>query len=162
MNPTIKESLWKQFGASIDMLENALMACPDELWDTDTKFWHITYHTLFFLDYYLTDEPLNFSPPAPFTMSEMEGEFPERAYTKDELLNYLNYGRQKCRALIANLTEESALKRFVDDLADDPTIEILLYNLRHVQHHVGQLNLLLRQGINDAPDWVGQAADPLS
>lgn len=30
----MKEALWQQFGASIDMLENALLACPDELWDT--------------------------------------------------------------------------------------------------------------------------------
>ena len=35
-------------------------------------------------------------------------------------------------------------------------LEILLYNMRHVQHHVAQLNLLLRQDINDAPTWVTQ------
>ncbi|HMQ47415.1 MAG TPA: DinB family protein [Saprospiraceae bacterium] len=161
MNQVVKESLWKQFGASLDMLENALIACPDALWDTETKFWHIAYHTLFFLDYYLSDEPLSFSPPAPFTMAEFEGRLPERVYSKEELLDYLQHGRQKCRTLIAGLTEAGALKRFVDDIADDPTIEIILYNLRHVQHHVGQLNLLLRQGTNDAPEWVGQAGEGL-
>jgi uncharacterized damage-inducible protein DinB len=40
-------------------------------------------------------------------------------------------------------------------------IEILLYNMRHVQHHAAQLNLLLRQVINDAPGWVYQAEDKL-
>lgn len=24
---------WTQFGASIDMLENAIVACPDEIWE---------------------------------------------------------------------------------------------------------------------------------
>jgi uncharacterized damage-inducible protein DinB len=38
-------------------------------------------------------------------------------------------------------------------------IEILLYNMRHVQHHAAQLNLLLRQAINDAPVWVSKAKD---
>ncbi|HCI80283.1 MAG TPA: DinB family protein, partial [Ktedonobacter sp.] len=27
-----KTALWQQFGATIDMLENALLACPDTLW----------------------------------------------------------------------------------------------------------------------------------
>ena len=40
-------------------------------------------------------------------------------------------------------------------------IEILLYNMRHVQHHAAQLNLLLRQAINDAPEWVYEAQDKL-
>lgn len=29
--------------------------------------------------------------------------------------------------------------------------------MRHVQHHTAQLNLLLRQEINDAPKWVSVA-----
>jgi uncharacterized damage-inducible protein DinB len=41
------------------------------------------------------------------------------------------------------------------------TLEILLYNMRHVQHHAAQLNLLLRQEINKAPDWVSQAEDDM-
>lgn len=35
-----KESIWKQFVASIDMLENAIAICPDELWDTGKNFWY--------------------------------------------------------------------------------------------------------------------------
>ena len=47
--------LWGQFGAAIDMLENAIMACPDGLWsDPSTPgvagFWYVAYHTLFYLD----------------------------------------------------------------------------------------------------------------
>ena len=32
--------------------------------------------------------------------------------------------------------------------------ELLLYNLRHVQHHAGQLNLMLRQETDAAPGRV--------
>jgi hypothetical protein len=32
MNSTWKTIIWQQFGAAIDMLDNALRACPDELW----------------------------------------------------------------------------------------------------------------------------------
>jgi hypothetical protein len=32
MNNTLKTIAWQQFGAGIDMLSNALRACPGELW----------------------------------------------------------------------------------------------------------------------------------
>jgi hypothetical protein len=63
MDNLLKEAVWKQFGASIDMLENAITLCPIEFWDTDKKFWYNAYHCLFYLDYYLTLEPEKFSPP---------------------------------------------------------------------------------------------------
>jgi len=85
-----------------------------------------------------------------------DGAYPDRIYTKDELLNYLEFGRRKCFDLITNLTDENAAKRFVNDYRNYNRLEIILYNMRHVQHHVGQLNLLLRQNINDAPKWVSQ------
>jgi len=53
MNIAWKNIIWRQFGASIDMLENALLACPDELWGDRSQrpeFWYVVYHTLFFLD----------------------------------------------------------------------------------------------------------------
>ena len=56
--------LWKQFGAAIDMLDNALVACPDALWrqpvwhdpsvpSQRVEFWYVAYHALFWLDLYL-------------------------------------------------------------------------------------------------------------
>jgi uncharacterized damage-inducible protein DinB len=34
---------------------------------------------------------------------------------------------------------------------------MLLYNLRHLQHHVAQLNLMMRQTASKAPGWVAKA-----
>ena len=158
MDSLLKEILWKQFGAAIDMLENALVACPDELWNTASKFWYNAYHTLFYLDYYLTEEPEKFLPPSPFTLSEFDpaGIMPERVYSKEELLVYLRFCRDKCHDLIEGLTDEDATMRWVNEYKNYSIPEILLYNMRHVQHHAAQLNLLLRQGINSAPKWVSQ------
>ncbi len=160
MDIILKESIWKQFGASIDMLENAITLCPIEHWDTDRKFWYNAYHCLFFLDYYLTMEPKNFSPPSPFTLSEFGDEMPDRVYTKKELLDYLQSSRNKCHQLIASLTKEKLIERWVNvsGTMNYSVLEILLYNMRHVQHHAAQLNLLLRQGINNAPGWVARTS----
>lgn len=153
----MKEILWQQFGASIDMLENAIVACSDELWDTPSQFWYNAYHTLFYLDYYSSEQPDGFMPPAPFTLSEFDADgFPDRVYSKDELLKYLAHGRQKSHDLLAGFTEEKAAARFQNDRRDYSMLEIILYNMRHVQHHAAQLNLLLRQGMNDAPKWVSR------
>jgi hypothetical protein len=159
MNQSIKETLWRQFGASIDMLENAIQFCPAEQWDTKNKFWYISYHCLFWLDYYLTLEPDQFSPPSPFTLSEFnpDGEMPDRVYSKEELLSYLEHGRNKCYHLIKSITEDIAASRWKNEYKDYSVLEILLYNMRHVQHHSAQLNLLLRQEIDKAPKWVSIA-----
>ncbi|BFP42551.1 hypothetical protein FGF1_33960 [Flavobacteriaceae bacterium GF1] len=52
------------------------------------------------------------------------------------------------------MTDKIATSRWKNDYKDYPVLEILLYNMRHVQHHAAQLNLLLRQEINDSPKWV--------
>lgn len=102
MDATMKTIIWKQFGASIDMLENAIRACPETLWgDRSQKpeFWYIAFHTLFYIDLYLSESAAGFAPPAPFTLDEMDerGLLPERVYTKEELQGYLEHGREKCR-----------------------------------------------------------------
>jgi hypothetical protein len=159
MIDSLKEMLWRQFGASVDMLKNAIAFCPENCWDTENKFWYNAYHCLFFLDYYLTPDPVNFAPPAPFSLSEFEDRMPERTYTKEELLIYLQFCRKKCHNLITGITEESAKRNWTNEsqTMSYNLIEILLYNMRHVQHHAAQLNLLLRQQINDAPEWIYEA-----
>lgn len=141
------------------MLENAIKACPEELWGDRTQkpeFWYLVYHTLFWLDFYLTDSPDNYDPLKPFTLSELdpEGLFPEIVYTRVELLNYLEHGRNKCKQTIENLTDEKAMHHYKFGSVEMSFGELLLYNMRHVQHGVGQLNLILRQKTNSAPGWV--------
>lgn len=154
--------VWNQFGAAIDMLENALEQCPDALWGDRTQepeFWYVVYHALFFLDLYLSDTMEGFAPPAPFTMCEMDpaGVLPDRVYSKDELRSYLEHGRAKCRAAIRALTDESMREPRRFGSIEGSVLELLLYNMRHVQHHVGQLNLILRQQTDSAPPWVRKA-----
>ena len=162
MDSTWKSITWRQFGAAIDMLENAIVACPDKVWGKRPgfwEFWYLAYHTLFFLDYYLSDPAEKFSPPTPFGLEELDpaGVLPPRVYTKAELTTYLEHGRAKCRAKIAALTEEKAHQHCGFERRDMTAAELLVYTMRHVQHHAAQLNLILRQKINSAPSWVGRA-----
>jgi len=158
-NNFVREIIWSQFGASNEMLENAINFCPEELWSSrksKPEFRYLVYHTLFWLDFYLTDTPDKFKPTKPFTLSELdpEGLLPERVYSKTELLDYLEHGRKKDRQIIENLTDEKATKHYKYGSVEMSFGELLLYNMRHVQHSVGQLNLLLRQKTDFASKWV--------
>jgi len=166
MDAAMKSILWQQFGAAVDMLEGALRHCPDNLLSDRAKqpeFWYIAYHTLFYLDLYLSDAQEGFAPPSPFTLSEMDpaGPMPPRVYTREELQAYLDHGRRKARAAIAALTDETARVSRKFGSIEGTFLERLLYNMRHVQHHAAQLNLILRQRIDSAPRWVAKARVPL-
>lgn len=86
---------------------------------------------------------------------------PERVYTQSELLAYLDYGRQKARQVIVDLTDEGASQRLSFGRHEFSALEILLYNLRHVQHHAAQLHLILRQVTDSTPGWTARAEIPL-
>jgi hypothetical protein len=167
MDAMWRESLWRQFGAAIDMLESALRACPEELWSARlwggdrpelSEFWYVGYNTLFWLDLYLYGSVEGFVPPAPFTLDELDpaGLVPERRYTKDELLSYLDHGRRKCHAMIEALTDEKARRPGKVAWGEVPYAELLLDNMRHVQEHAAQLNLYLGQRLGADAGWVSQ------
>ena len=177
METTLRTALWQQFGATIDMLENALLACPDTLWygrlwgdPSDPSlppgfaaFWYITYHTLFWLDLYLTGKTEGFAPPAHFRNPfDPKSAFPTQPYTRDELHTYLKHLRQKCQSTITELSDEQALQPFHFPWdSENPLsyVELQLYTMRHVQEHAAQLSLFLGQhGVPDeALDWVARA-----
>src|SRR5436190_18885838 len=147
----VKTVLASQYGAALDMLENAIRACPDTLWDDGAapvaqQFWYLAFHTLWWHDYYFAANEAAHAPPEPFTMDEMDpaGIYPANAYTCEQLLAFLEHGRGRCRARLGALTDTEAAAPCGFDRRDMSALELFLYNLRHVQHHAAQLNLLLR------------------
>jgi hypothetical protein len=163
MTPAWRPALEHQFAAALDMLENAIRACPGAAWDdaslpVSQRFWYLAYHTLFWLDYYLAEREDEFAPPSPYTLGETDpaGVYPEHAYAPSQLLGYLEHGRERLRRVLASLTEARAAEPCGFSRCEMSVLELQLYSLRHVQHHAAQLNLLLRQRTNSAPGWVGK------
>jgi hypothetical protein len=166
------EMLWRQFGAAIDMLRDALRDCPDELWEERlwadrpdqwvaagfSAFWYLGYHTLFWLDLYLTGAEEGFAPPAPFDLVEMEpGEVLPRTYTREELLRYLETCRRRCQETIDALSAEQATQLCRFAWGELPFAELQLYNLRHVQEHAAQLLMFLGQQAGKSASWASGA-----
>ena len=171
MDNSWQTAVAQQFGAAIDMLEKVLVACPDELWRVrlwddpqlprSAEFWYVVYHTLFWLDLYLSGSVEGFMPPAPFTLDELDpaGIIPERAFSRDELQTYLAHGREKCRSTLSGLTDERAQQRCAFPWGELTFAALLLDNMRHVQEHVAQLNMILGQKIGWSPGWITNAGE---
>ncbi|MGE0553632.1 MAG: DinB family protein [Gemmatimonadales bacterium] len=153
------EATWRQLDAAIEMLANAIRACPASLWaepGRGLEFWRLAYHTIFALDYYVAELPEAYRPPAPFTLDESDPDAaPDRAYAPAELLDYLEQARGRGRARLAAMTPDQVGAPSPPPRIELTAAELLLYSLRHVQHGAAQLNLLLRQATGEAaPVWV--------
>lgn len=163
--------IWQQFGAAIDMLGDALHACPHELWryqmweDPDDgqeygELWFVVYHTLYWVDLFLTGTREGFTPPERFQLYAKgpDGRLPKTPYTKEDLQAYLAECRQKCQTAFEGLTDESAQAPCdIPWMKDITFLELQLYSMRHVQEHAAQLNLILGQATDFASDWVPRA-----
>jgi DinB superfamily len=122
-NPYV-ESMASNFEQALRLMEAALTDCPDELWETDlwpdeaptgptphgglhgSAPWFLAYHALLTLDYDLTAEFEPWEPPQPF--DENTYAFPDRMFTRAELLGYSNYCRERARQTLDALTEDAA------------------------------------------------------
>jgi hypothetical protein len=168
MDTSLKTSIWQQFGAAVDTLDDAINLCPDPLWtavlwpDSDDprygQFWFLAYHTLFWLDLFLTGSQEGFKPPAPF----IRGALPEKPYTKAEVLTYLKQCRQKSKAAIEALTNEKAYQVCKFEWMEPTFLELQLYSMRHIQEHAAQLNFFLGQNGVSGQDWIPKARDNAS
>lgn len=177
MTNHFQTTLWKNFAAVIDMLDNIIAICPDELWEKDVQVYYMSYHVTIFLDYYLTSPVKDFTPLLPYTLRDpvhlpdgaVDDVLPSRFYSRDEVRNALATVREKGKQLVFFSPAEKLTERWIKDdeielhglcpslVVKYSLLEILFYNFRHIQHHVGQLNLLLRQRANVAADWIALA-----
>lgn len=124
-NPFV-QSMAANFGQALRLMEAALTDCPADLWETDlwpdeaptgptsqgglhgSAPWFLGYHTLLTLDYDLSAEFEPWEPPRPF--DENTFAFPNRVFTKVELLGYIDYCSSRVRQTLDALTEEKAAR----------------------------------------------------
>jgi hypothetical protein len=116
----------RNFDEALRLMEAALTDCPDTLWERDlwpeeaptspssygglhgSAPWFLAYHSLFTLDYDLTGEFEPWQPPLPFNDNTFA--FPNRAFTRPELLDYLVYCGARARRTLDDHFEELAAR----------------------------------------------------
>jgi hypothetical protein len=158
--------LKSQYHAALDMLRQAVILCPDDLWsggEHPNAYWHVAYHALFITHMYLQKGFETFRPwehhrdtyqfLGPVPGNPQLGPKIEDPFSQAQVLEYLVL----CEAEI-----DGAVDRL--DLAAQESgfpwykmskLEHQLVNLRHLQHHTAQLADRLRRSAGQGVGWVG-------
>jgi len=163
---SMKPILKSQYRAALAMLEQAIDRCPETLWcvpDSPNPFWHVAYHALFCTHMYLQVDHDSFRP---WEHHREEYQFlgvvpwePERRpaigepYSKAQVLEYLRFCESILDAALDKLNLESPESGF--SWYKMSKMEHQFVNLRHLQHHAGQLADRLRQNAGIGINWVG-------
>jgi hypothetical protein len=164
----MKKVIVSQYKASLNMLKEVIMKCPAGLWENneyENEYWRIVYHTLFYTALYLSPRPEEFKPwkehkadynnlgtrtydNRPIVMDEV--------YTKSGILEYLRSIFNNCRDSVNNtsLDEQSGF-----GWLPMSKLELHFYNIRHIQHHNGQLIERLHQNGIKGIKWEAMGRD---
>ena len=153
----VKHMLKGQLEAALCMLNDCIRKCPAEHWDgkiANDSYRQISYHTLFYLDYYLSVSE------AAFTLRELHQRGGDERSTavsaglsRDESLAYVEFCHRKGLDALAAETQQSLQGPSGFARLPFSRGELYLYNIRHVQHHTGQLSAYLRKVIEDGERW---------
>ena len=166
----IKAIIASQYLAALEMLEQAVLKCPESLWNSSedkAKFWHVAYHALFYTHLYLQNTHQDFTPWHKHreNYNYMGGRLPwpphtplatDDPYDKASILEYLAFCQQQVQDRVPAL-DLDALSGF--DWLPFGKLELQIYTIRHLQQHAGELmeRLGARTGIE--VDWVGTKYD---
>ena len=164
MTDYVTQMLSRQFEAALCMLNHCIQACPPQHWEgriANDTFRQIAYHTLFYVDFYLSPSDAAFQLR---DLHQRGGD--ERGPTlspglgQDETLAYAAICRQKLAESLSAETAESLAGPC--GIANRPLSrgELYIYNIRHMQHHAGQMSAYLRRLDGPRPDpktfpWIG-------
>ena len=166
---TTKKIIKSQYLAALEMLAQAISHCPQELWadpEDKNQFWNVAYHALFYTHLYLQKAEEDFQPwekhieglhsfdPLPDSaLGGAENRFP---FSKEDLLAYLDFCRQVVRDRVAatNLEADSGFSWIPFN-----KLQLQFYNIRHIQHHTGELYERLGTRADIEVRWVGMALD---
>jgi DinB superfamily len=152
--------------AALAMLQETVQRCPPSLWDDPqdrNAFWRVAFHTLFYTHLYIQQEEPDYRPWAkhrgeaqyfgPIFFEGNREPVLAEPYTQAEILEYLDFCRDQ-------ITELTPLLDYAGPSGFEwiplSKLELQFYNIRHIQHHTGELfeRLGTRAKVDDLR-WVG-------
>jgi len=161
----VKPVIISQYKAALKMLMNVITKCPDGLWDDssyESPYWRIVYHALFYAAFYTSQGPETFIPWEKHkenynflgNIGPDGGTFTiENSYSKAELMDYAETVFKGIEPAVIKLNDDEKCAFYWLPIS---TMELQLYNIRHLQHHTGQLVERLHQNGIKGINWVGR------
>jgi hypothetical protein len=166
LRPIIKS----QLHASLAMLKDAIEQCPDEVWLDErfgNRYWQIAYHVLYYAHLYLHVDTHGVQrwPWHQARVQHPSGLLNAHAKVDASLPVFADpYSRAQALEVwaICDGMVDAAIDSFDLDAAECGfpwyrmgKLEHQFVNIRHIQHHTGQLTDRLRAAADIGVPWVG-------
>lgn len=164
-----KELVAHQYEAALVTLGLCIEACPEGAWDAavaNRPFCQVAFHTLFFADYYLSENEAAQREQAFHReradifrdYEELKPGEPQLLYERRDVNSYLAHCLNKAARVVGAETEASLAAPCGFPRKDFTRAEVHVYNIRHIQHHAAQLSLRLRLDFGTDIRWVRSGA----
>jgi hypothetical protein len=148
------------------MHRSVIEAYPEPAWVDEThrnRSWNLSYHALFYTHLYASRSEEAFAPWGKGRPNlQYMGRLPYPPHTDFELgtpyakAEMVEYATLVERTLMQTLPGEDLGAESGFDWLPFRRFELHLYNLRHLQHHTGQLSDRLQSATGAGVRWVGQ------
>ena len=166
MDTLVRTVIAGQYGAALKMLLDALDRAGPDAWLAPVgrfPFWHVGYHVLFVTDLYLSPDESAFRRQ-PFHREDYDelgtpAGAPDKVVVTDQpydpptLVAYADTCRAKAKQSLESESDATLAGPSGFSRLRFTRLELHLYNIRHVQHHVGQLTAALRRSGGDVVRW---------
>ncbi len=158
-----RAAIRSQYRAALAMLEKAVAACPDPMWNDPAdrnRFWRVAYHATFFTHLYLSSSLREFVPwkveLARLRLQDLAREVDVQPCSREDILAYVAFVRGLVDEQVPSL-DLGAASGF--DWLKCDKLELQLYNIRHLQHHTGELMERLGARARVEVEWVFAGGD---
>jgi hypothetical protein len=158
-NKKLTEILARHLYPSLEMINQVVSNCPEGLWCADrgtAPIWLHLYHALVGIDFWFRlsksqkFEYLTFGKTVDPDIQKKSAD----TLSKDEIKRCVERAKEKAAAFILAIRDEGLSSKC--PLTDVFTkADILLMQIRHLQHHIGFCNGLLSSNGAQAAKWVG-------
>lgn len=160
----VVQCIVSQYWASLEMLKEVVLACPEDFWHSigyHNRYWHVAYHTLYYAHLYVHASETDFKPWSKHKPdSQFLGPRPwapndpvvlPAPYSKEEVMEFHEFC---CKEVVARVPAVSLDVGSGFHWLPFNRLELHFYNIRHIQHHTGQLADRLRNTLNIATPWI--------
>jgi hypothetical protein len=144
------EVLQNQYARSFNILRNVIINYNESIWlnknDYKTPAWQIVYHAIFYVNIYCSsseDEIIqwNKSRNDYYDFKKMHDLIKNKGiqlipYTKSEMIEYLNFVLENIPLYLSKMKPEEKCWPY---WYNESQLEFHFNNLRHLQHHTGEI-----------------------
>jgi hypothetical protein len=144
------QSLKNQYDKSLNILEEAIRGYDEDLWLDDKAYkspaWQVAYHALFYANIYCSPTEAGVAAwPKARENYQFFGKTPwppfekvvlKEPYAKADMLEFLGFVRDRIPVYLEKMRPE---EKCWPHWYDEPQLEFHINNIRHIQHHCGEM-----------------------